>query len=105
MRALTPVETLLETLTKTTFTGLAVLFPTTVAVLYWKRVTKWGCIPSIVSGELLYVGLYYKIIPSSVTMGFLPVVPLVLVAVAALVLVSLLANGISPRQTNASREA
>src|SRR4030042_1303712 len=50
--ALTSVETLFETLTKTTFTGLAVLFPTTVAVLYWKRVTKWGCIGSIVAGGL-----------------------------------------------------
>jgi len=91
--ALTSVETLFETLTKTTFTGLAVLFPTTVAVLYWKGVTKWGCIASIVSGELFYVGLYYKIIPSSVNMGFLPVVPVVIVAVAALLLVSVLTNG------------
>jgi SSS family solute:Na+ symporter len=91
--ALTSVETLFETLTKTTFTGLAVLFPTTVAALYWKRVTKWGCITSIVAGELFYVGLYYKIIPDSVNMGFLPVVPVVIVAVAALVLVSVLTNG------------
>ncbi|MCJ7562204.1 MAG: hypothetical protein MUO84_04250 [Thermoplasmata archaeon] len=38
--ALSSVETLFETLTKTTFTGLAVLFPTTVAALYWDRATK-----------------------------------------------------------------
>ncbi|OGS43003.1 MAG: hypothetical protein A3K76_01175 [Euryarchaeota archaeon RBG_13_57_23] len=89
--ALTSVETLFETLTKTTFTGLAVLFPTVIAALYWSRATKWGCIASIAAGELIYAGFYYEILPSSLTGGFLPVIPVVLVAVAALVLVSLAA--------------
>ena len=87
--ALTSVETLFETLTKTTFTGLAVLFPTTIAALYWKRATKWGCIASIVTGELFYVGLHYEMIPAAITLGFLPVVPVVIVAVGALIAVSL----------------
>ncbi|MBN1677576.1 MAG: sodium:solute symporter family protein [Candidatus Thermoplasmatota archaeon] len=92
--ALTSVETLFETLTKTTFTGLAVLFPTTVAALYWKRVTKWGCIGSIVAGELTYVGFYYELLPGGWTFGFLPVIPVVAVAVVALIGISLITSGI-----------
>jgi SSS family solute:Na+ symporter len=88
--ALSDVETIFETLTKTTFTGLAVLFPTTIAALYWKRATKWGCIASIVAGELTYVGFYFGYIPKSATFGFLEVVPVILVAVSALVAISLL---------------
>jgi len=88
--ALTSVETLFETLTKTTFTGLAVLFPTTVAVLYWKRVTKWGCIGSIIAGELVYIGFYFKLIPDDVKLGFLEVIPVVAVSVVVLIVVSLL---------------
>jgi SSS family solute:Na+ symporter len=88
--ALSSVETLFETLTKTTFTGLAVLFPTTVAVLYWKRVTKWGCMASIVGGELVYVGFYFGIFPSDWTFGFLSVVPVIAVAVLLLITISLI---------------
>jgi SSS family solute:Na+ symporter len=88
--ALTSVETLFETLTKTTFTGLAVLFPTTVAVLYWKRVTKWGCIGSILAGELTYVGFHFGVIPSDAALGFLTVMPVVAVSVVVLLAVSYL---------------
>ncbi len=86
--ALTSVETLFETLTKTTFTGLAVLFPTVIAALYWKRATKWGCMASILAGELTYAGFYYGVIDGKYTYGFLQVVPVVIIAVAVLVLVS-----------------
>jgi len=88
--ALTSVETLFETLTKTTFTGLAVLFPTTIAALYWRRATKWGCIGSIIAGELTYAGFYFEVIPSDWTFGYLSVIPVVLVAVAVLVGLSLI---------------
>jgi SSS family solute:Na+ symporter len=88
--ALTSVETLFETLTKTTFTGLAVLFPTTIAALYWKRATKWGCIASIVAGEATYAGFYFKIIPASVSGGYLSVIPVVGVAVVVLIAVTLI---------------
>ncbi|MDQ1371773.1 MAG: solute:Na+ symporter, family [Candidatus Thermoplasmatota archaeon] len=90
--ALSSVETLFETLTKTTFTGLAVLFPTTVAALYWNRANKWGCMASIVAGEAVYVGLYFKVLPASLTCGFLPVVPVMIVATATLVAVSVLTS-------------
>jgi SSS family solute:Na+ symporter len=90
--ALSSVETLFETLTKTTFTGLAVLFPTTLAALYWKRANKWGCMSSIVAGEAVYVGLYFKVLPASLSCGFLPVVPVMIAAFGALVAVSLLTS-------------
>lgn len=90
--ALSSVETLFETLTKTTFTGLAVLFPTTVAALYWKRATKWGCLSSIVAGELVYAGFYFGALPSWLTGGFLPVVPVMIAAFGALVGVSMLSR-------------
>jgi SSS family solute:Na+ symporter len=87
--ALSSVETLFETLTKTTFTGLAVLFPTTIAALYWDRANKWGAIASIVGGELTYVAYYFKWISPDLTFGFLSVVPVVIVAAVLLVVVSL----------------
>ncbi|MGD9962338.1 MAG: sodium/solute symporter [Thermoplasmata archaeon] len=91
--ALSSVETLFETLTKTTFTGLAVLFPTTLAALYWKRANKWGCMASIIAGEGVYVGLYFGVLPASLACGFLPVVPVMAAAFLALVAVSLLTPG------------
>jgi SSS family solute:Na+ symporter len=100
--ALTSVETIFETLTKTTFTGLAVLFPTTVAALYWKRVTKWGCIASIVAGEMTYVGFYFGIIPASAKFGFLEVMPVVAVSVVVLIVVTLLTR---PGSEVAERQA
>jgi len=100
--ALTSVETIFETLTKTTFTGLAVLFPTTVAALYWKRVTKWGCIGSILAGELTYVGFYFGIIPAEAKFGFLEVMPVVAVSVVVLVAVSLLTSSSCRQQEPAT---
>lgn len=91
--ALFRVEAIFDILTKTTFTGLAVLFPTTIAALYWKRATKWGCISSITLGELTYAGFYFGWIPASFTLGFLPVVPVIAVTTAALISVSLLTRG------------
>jgi SSS family solute:Na+ symporter len=88
--ALSSVETIFDTLTKTTFTGLAVLFPTTIAALYWKRATKWGCIASIIAGEATYAGFRYKYIPADFTFGFLEVVPVILVTTVVLIVVSLL---------------
>ena len=70
-----------------TFTGLAVLFPTVIAVLYWKRMTARAGIVSILVGEALVVAYYFKRLP---TFGTLPVVTIVLAASIVLVLVSLI---------------
>ena len=73
-----------------TFTGLAVLFPTLIAVLYWKRMIALAGISSILVGEGLVVAYYYKLLP---TFGTLPVIPIVLVSSIVLILMSLI-----PRQ-------
>ena len=70
-----------------TFTGLAVLFPTIIASLYWKRMTAWAGITSILVGESLVLAYYFKLLP---TFGTLPVVPIVLVSSAVLILVGLI---------------
>jgi len=81
-----PPATFLEIATET-FTGLAVLFPTVIATLYWKRATAGGAIASILVGEGLVVAYHLHLLP---TFGTLPVIPVVLVASLVLIGVSLL---------------
>lgn len=73
-----------------TFTGLAVLFPTTLAALYWRKTTATACIASIVVGELLVIGFHFQWIPSTFAFGFLPVIPIVLIAALTIIVVSLI---------------
>lgn len=80
--ALRPWATIRAIATQT-FTGLAVLFPVTLAAVYWRRTNAWAALASIVVGEALVVLYYFKLLP---TFGLLPVVPVV--AAAALVLVA-----------------
>lgn len=68
------------------FSGLAILFPTTVAVLYWPRVRAGACIASIVTGETLLAFTALGWIPDRWMLGFLPVLPLT--ALAALIVVA-----------------
>lgn len=70
-----------------TFTGLAVLFPTVVAALYWKRMTAWAGIASIVVGEGLVIAYYFKLLP---TFGTLPVIPILVATTAVLIAVGLI---------------
>ena len=81
-----PPATFVEIATET-FTGLAVLFPTVVATLYWKHATSTGAIVSILAGEALVVCYHFELIPS---LGTLPVVPIIFATSVVLVLVSLL---------------
>ncbi len=68
-----------------TFTGLAVLFPTMVAALYWKRMTAGAGIASILVGEGLVVAYTFGWLPR---FGTLPVIPILAVTTAVLVAVS-----------------
>ena len=77
---------IMGTLVKTTFSGLIVLCPITLAVLYWKRVTKWGCIAGIISGET--VVFLYNFLPLP-TYGFLPGIIAFLFTTVVLIIVSL----------------
>ncbi|HAC65015.1 MAG TPA: Na+/pantothenate symporter PanF [Cyanothece sp. UBA12306] len=62
------------------FTGLSVLFPTVIAVLYGKNISATSCLISILAGEAILVGLQTKLIPNNFTFGFLPVIPIVIIA-------------------------
>jgi Na+/proline symporter len=90
--ALSSFYSIFDLLTKTTFTGLALLFPATIAVLYWKKSTAWGCISSVVVGESLYAVIFAlsstKVIASDLFFGFLPAIPLVIVSTVVLIVVS-----------------
>lgn len=77
---------IMGTLVATTFSGLAVLFPTTVAAIYWKNATKFGCIASIVLGEICVFLFQYRL----QTFGFLPAIWGVAIATIVLILFSYL---------------
>jgi SSS family solute:Na+ symporter len=80
-----PPATILEIATEA-FTGLSVLFPTTIATLYWSGTRPMACLVSIVVGEALLAGFATGTIPDSLAFGFLPVVPILLVTSAIVVL-------------------
>ena len=90
-----------------TFTGLAVLFPTVVAVLHWKRTSAAAAVASIVIGEGLVAAYYLKLLPS---FGTLPVIPIVVATTVVLVVGSLLhrverQNASAPKPRALSRRA
>jgi len=84
-----PSVGIMGTLVKTTFPGLAVLFPTVIGVIYWKRVTEYGCIASILCGEIAVFIFEYQMIPS---FGFLSGIWGVGIAVIVLIVASLLSQ-------------
>jgi len=85
------------------FTGLAVLFPTTVAVLYWNRVKANSCIISIIVGEVLVGWSYWSSktgnpIPDWFTQGFHFSTPVIIITI----LVLWISTEIEERLTNNS---
>jgi len=77
------------TIVSQAFTGLAVLFPTTVAVLYWERVRANSCIVSIIVGEILVGWSYWSAktgntIPEWFTHGFHFSTPVILITILTL---------------------
>ncbi len=77
---------------KQAFTAYAVLFPTTIAILYFKRVPAWACIASILSGELIVCLLFFNLFPKAWLFGFDPIVPIMMVCVGWLIVGGLLAK-------------
>jgi len=65
-----PPATILQIATQT-FTGLAVLFPTVIFGLYFKRVFPLAAILSILCGEVTLIGFYIKVLSANT---FLPVI-------------------------------
>ena len=84
---------------KQAFTGLAMLFPTVICAFYWKRTTAVACIASILCSEGLFVMYLFGFIPKSYAYGFLPVVPLTVIAFAIIIAISLLQKNDTPDVT------
>ena len=80
-----PPATILQIATQT-FTGLAVLFPTVIFGLYFKRVYALAAAASIITGETLVLAFYLKWLPAG---GFLPVVWVMAAAFGAYLLADL----------------
>ncbi len=83
-----PPDTIFDIVSQA-FTGLAVLFPTTIAVLYWKRVKANSCIISIIIGEILVGWSYWSAktgnaIPDWFTQGFHFSTPVILITILTL---------------------
>lgn len=83
-----PPDTIFDIVSQA-FTGLAVLFPTTVAVLYWKRVRANSCIISIMAGEAIVLWSYWSIksgnaVPEWFTQGFHISTPVIFVTIIVL---------------------
>ena len=85
--AIRPPQTILDFISRTTFNGLAVLAPSVIAGLYWKRANKYGATASILIGEAMVFAFYYGLLNIK---GMLPVVPIVCTSAAVLAVVSLL---------------
>ncbi len=75
---------------KFAFTGYALTVPAMLAALYWRRSTAWGVLASLVVPNLLLPFYYFTPYLSWSTFGFLPVVPLLALAIVLLIGVSLL---------------
>lgn len=80
-----PQVGIMDTLVKTTFSGLVVLFPTVFSALYCSWANKYGAIASILVGELSILLFRQKILP---TFGFLDSIGALLISAFVLVLVS-----------------
>ena len=90
-----PPDTFRVLATKT-FTGLAVLFPTAIAVLYWKSTSAAAAIASILVGEGLVVAYHFGLLP---TFGTLHVVPVVIATTLVLVAGSLIPQSRPSRES------
>jgi SSS family solute:Na+ symporter len=86
--AVRPPQTILDFISKTTFNGLAVLAPTVIGGLYWKRANRWAAAASIAVGEVM-VAAFYLIKRLNVP-GILPIVPILAVTAIVFAGVSLL---------------
>lgn len=64
-----PFDTIFD-MGKLAFSGLAVLFPVALAALRWKYLDNRFAVASIIIGELLLIGFYYKWIPIEYAFGF-----------------------------------
>lgn len=83
--AIDPPSTIF-TIATNAFTGLSVLFPTTIVALYFPdRFHSLSCILSITAGELLLLVLLLEFLPRNFFFGFTEIIPVLLVAIGTLI--------------------
>ncbi len=66
-----PFDTIFD-MGKMAFSGLSVLFPAAVAVLWWRGIQNAYLITSVLVGEALTLGFFYNVIPVKWAFGFEP---------------------------------
>lgn len=76
--ALRPPDTILDFINKTSFSGLAVLAPTVIGGLYWRRGNRYGALSSIAAGEAMVLLFYFDLI--FLPIAVLPIIPILLVS-------------------------
>ena len=69
--AANPFDTIFD-MGKLAFSGLAVLFPVTLATLRWGGTQNSFAVASIIIGELMLIGFFYGWIPTEWALGFEP---------------------------------
>lgn len=69
-----------------TFFGLAVLFPPTLALFYFRKVNPIACLVAILFGESLVVASYFQWIPEWLFLGFTPYFPVLITEFMIIVL-------------------
>lgn len=79
-----PFDTIFD-MGKLAFSGLAMLFPATIAILYFERIPKSALLASILTGEVLLGLFYYDVLPQALLMGFEPAIPIL--GLSALILI------------------
>jgi SSS family solute:Na+ symporter len=67
--ALNPFDTIFD-MGKLAFGGYAVLYPVTFAIIRYRRISPAFGIASVLVGQALLIGFYYKLLPSAWTFGF-----------------------------------
>jgi SSS family solute:Na+ symporter len=80
---------LMGTLAQLAFSGIAVLTPAAMAAFYWKRATAAGVVTSIILGELVILLSPYTPFIQTISFGFQPVIPAVILSIVSLWIVSL----------------
>jgi len=88
--ALRPPATILDFMNRSSFTGLAVLAPTVIGGLYWRKANVRGAAASIIAGEALVFLFYFNVLRVP---GIQPVVPAVAAAALVFIAVSLFFPG------------
>ncbi len=87
--ALNPIGTI-EEIIKMAFSGLAVLFPTTLFVLHYKKTNATACAISIIVGELIIIGMNMGWISKESVLGFDAVVPALFLSTLIIIIGSIL---------------